>query len=113
MAPDSVWAPASRAFSSTAIDSGSPACVFCSCERRSAADDQDVDCKGLAFHGLRGNGENGGNGVNQHGGTEGTGHQTEIAMLTAAHSRGGGWSCEWVAVSMARPFVPRFPRSPV
>ena len=59
-APGQLCAPASRAFSSTAIDSGSPPCAFCSCARRSAADrpagpaadDQHVDVEGFSFHAL-------------------------------------------------------------
>ena len=55
-APDSWCAPASRAFSITAIDSGSPPSAFCSCASRSAADspagpaadDQDIDFERLA-----------------------------------------------------------------
>src|SRR5690606_16003105 len=38
MAPESMWAPASRDFSSTAMASGSPPWAFCSCASRSAAD---------------------------------------------------------------------------
>src|SRR3954454_20373591 len=36
--PDSMWAPISRAFSRTAMASGSPPFSFCSCASRSAAD---------------------------------------------------------------------------